>query len=67
MSSNSKKLNLEKIQSKIEDNLSEVKNIIESSLKEDGLKSEDSQKVYVLMKLVELERAINGIEISDLK
>lgn len=67
MSSNSKKLNLEKIQSKIEDHLSEIKNIVESSLKEDGLISEDSQKVYVLMKLVELERAINGIEISDLK
>jgi len=47
--------------------LAELRQLINDHLKDCGDTEKDSQKIYLLNKLIALERAVNGVEAEDLK
>ena len=47
--------------------LDEIRNLIDSNLKDSGDIESDSQKLVVLNRLADLARAVNGISEDDLK
>lgn len=60
---NSAKNQLQEVLSSI---LGAVTSILDASLKQDGLKSEDCQHVYISQKLLGLQHSVDGIKDEDL-